>query len=153
LVVSATLDARVNYVSANSAAGTCTQAAGIVTCQMNALPVGETAVIEINVTPSTLLAAGERLETEASFQLIQANQAETQGGFALTTVVAPADFIVTTITDAPDANPGDGQCRTADNTCSLRAAIEQANATPGRQTIALDTRPICWMRRSLLVAT
>jgi CSLREA domain-containing protein/uncharacterized repeat protein (TIGR01451 family) len=138
LVVSATLDARLNYVSASSAAGACTQAAGVVTCQMNALPVGQTAVIEINVTPSTQLAAGDRLETEASFQLAQANQAETQGGFELTTVVAPADFIVTTVADAPDADPKDGQCRTADNRCSLRAAIEQANATPGHQTIALD---------------
>jgi CSLREA domain-containing protein len=99
---------------------------------------GETAVIDINVTPSTQLAAGERLETEAAFQLNQPNQAETQGGFELTTVVAPADFIVTTVADAPDADPGDGQCRTAENRCSLRAAIEQANATPGHQTIALD---------------
>lgn len=138
LVVSATLDARLNYVSASSSAGNCTRAAQIVTCQMNALPVGATAVIQINTTLRASLQPGDRLETEAAFRLDQANQAETQGSFALTTVVAPAAFIVTTIADAPDANPGDGQCRTADNVCSLRAAIEQANATPGQQTIALD---------------
>ncbi|MCL4263755.1 MAG: CSLREA domain-containing protein [Anaerolineae bacterium] len=138
LVVSATLDVRLNYVSASSGDGSCTQAAGIVTCQMNALPVGATAVIQINTTLGAGLQPGDRLETEAAFQLAQANQAETQGGFALTTVVAPANFIVTTIADAPDVDPNDGQCRTADNVCSLRAAIEQANTTPGHQTIALD---------------
>ncbi|HUM67212.1 MAG TPA: Ig-like domain-containing protein, partial [Chloroflexota bacterium] len=138
LVVSATLDVRLNYGSASSSDGSCTQAAGIVTCQMNALPVGDTAVIQIHTTLSAGLQPGDRLETEASFRLAQANQAETQGGFVLTTVVAPADFIVTTIADMPDADPNDNQCQTADGVCSLRAAIEQANATPGHQTIALN---------------
>ena len=39
-------------------------------------------------------------------------------------------FIVDTLNDDTDLKPGDGACLTALNECSLRAAIEEANATP-----------------------
>ncbi len=42
---------------------------------------------------------------------------------------------VTTTTDGVDANLADGVCRSADNQCSLRAAIEQSNATTGPNRI------------------
>lgn len=34
-----------------------------------------------------------------------------------------------------DANPGDGHCATSDGVCTLRAAIEEANATSGLQEV------------------
>jgi hypothetical protein len=37
-----------------------------------------------------------------------------------------------------DANPGDGQCLTADDVCTLRAAVEEANATPSEQDVRVD---------------
>src|SRR5207248_9052832 len=37
--------------------------------------------------------------------------------------------------DAPDATPGDNTCATAGATCTLRAAIEEANAHAGADTI------------------
>ena len=37
--------------------------------------------------------------------------------------------------DSPDANPGDGECLTYEGTCTLRAAIMEANASPGSNTI------------------
>jgi len=47
---------------------------------------------------------------------------------------AQATFTVTSVSDASDANPSDGVCDTDDSAgdgpCTLRAAIEQANATP-----------------------
>jgi len=46
-------------------------------------------------------------------------------------------FVVTSTVDAPDANPGDGVALTADGHTSLRAAIEEANAAPGADTIEL----------------
>ncbi|MFF4350388.1 choice-of-anchor Q domain-containing protein [Streptomyces sp. NPDC001530] len=46
------------------------------------------------------------------------------------------DFIVDTTSDAVDADPSDGICRTAAGRCSLRAAVMAANARPG-STIAL----------------
>ena len=44
--------------------------------------------------------------------------------------VRAAGFTVNSPIDAPDANPGDGICATAAGLCSLRAAIQEANATP-----------------------
>jgi hypothetical protein len=45
-------------------------------------------------------------------------------------------FIVTYDGDAQDTNPGDGQCQIASGQgCTLRAAIEEANALAGMQTI------------------
>ncbi|GAB5518869.1 MAG: hypothetical protein RhofKO_11200 [Rhodothermales bacterium] len=41
----------------------------------------------------------------------------------------------TSATSTTDANPGDGTCATADGVCTLRAAIEEANATTGKQTV------------------
>jgi CSLREA domain-containing protein len=41
-----------------------------------------------------------------------------------------ATFTVNTTADEADANPADGICRTASGQCSLRAAIQTANATP-----------------------
>ena len=47
---------------------------------------------------------------------------------------------VTTSADVADANPGDGICETAagNGVCSLRAAVMEANAFPGADTISLD---------------
>ena len=44
-------------------------------------------------------------------------------------------FVVDTLGDAPDLEPGNGICQTAQDVCSLRAAIEEANARPGPDTI------------------
>ncbi|MEO8673799.1 MAG: CSLREA domain-containing protein [Tahibacter sp.] len=43
----------------------------------------------------------------------------------------PRRFTVTTVADLVDDNTGDGVCHTATNTCSLRAAIMQANQVSG----------------------
>ena len=44
---------------------------------------------------------------------------------------APATFAVNDTTDLVDDNPGNGFCHTAVNTCTLRAAITEANYTNG----------------------
>jgi large repetitive protein len=48
-------------------------------------------------------------------------------------------FTVNSTVDAPDATPGDGACETAtgNNICTLRAAIMEANALAGANTIDL----------------
>ena len=50
---------------------------------------------------------------------------------------AQATFTVNTTTDAKDANPGDGVCATAAGQCSLRAAIEEADALGGADTVSV----------------
>jgi CSLREA domain-containing protein len=51
--------------------------------------------------------------------------------------VSAATFTVNTTADARDTQPGDGACRTAANTCSLRAAIQEANAATSADTITV----------------
>jgi len=48
------------------------------------------------------------------------------------------DFNVNTTIDAIDTNPGDTICRTAADTCSLRAAVMEANALEGADVIYLQ---------------
>jgi Bacterial Ig-like domain len=46
-------------------------------------------------------------------------------------------FVVNATNDAVDSNIGDGQCRSAAGTCTLRAAIQQTNALPGADAIVV----------------
>ncbi|MGB8326580.1 MAG: choice-of-anchor Q domain-containing protein, partial [Steroidobacteraceae bacterium] len=48
-----------------------------------------------------------------------------------------ATFTVNSTTDAVDANPGNGTCATSGAVCTLRAAIQEANALAGADTIDL----------------
>ncbi|MEW2085537.1 choice-of-anchor Q domain-containing protein [Streptomyces sp. NPDC005283] len=57
-------------------------------------------------------------------------------GAAKPTAADPSEFTVDTMSDAVDADPSDGRCRTASGACSLRAAVMAANAQPG-STITL----------------
>lgn len=52
-----------------------------------------------------------------------------------------ATLTVNSTADTNDANPGDGICETAtgNGICTLRAAITEANALPGSNTITFDT--------------
>lgn len=49
--------------------------------------------------------------------------------------LSAATFTVNSTDDGPDANPGDGVCATSGGTCTLRAAIQEANALTGTDTI------------------
>ncbi|MBK7950964.1 MAG: CSLREA domain-containing protein [Deltaproteobacteria bacterium] len=56
------------------------------------------------------------------------------GAFETTT-----PFVVNSPVDAVDANPDDDRCETAGGLCTLRAAIQQANAITGMNEIVLGT--------------
>ncbi len=51
------------------------------------------------------------------------------------TETSAATFTVNSISDASDATPGDGLCDIGGSICTLRAAIEEANANAGADTI------------------
>jgi CSLREA domain-containing protein len=53
----------------------------------------------------------------------------------LATPAVAATFEVVDTDDAPDADPGDGVCGAAPAGCTLRAAIDEANALPGLDLI------------------
>lgn len=66
-------------------------------------------------------------------------------GLTLAALAAPASaatFVVDVTDDAVDVTPGDGQCRTAANTCTLRAAVQEANALAGDDDIILPVGTI-----------
>jgi hypothetical protein len=49
-----------------------------------------------------------------------------------------ATFMVNVDTDLHDSTPGDGKCVATSRTCTLRAAIEEANALPGDDEIVFS---------------
>lgn len=55
----------------------------------------------------------------------------------VTTNSLAEEFIVNDIVDAIDLDINDGICKTSNNKCSLRAAIQQSNALEGSDTITL----------------
>ncbi|PYS23626.1 MAG: hypothetical protein DMF72_08740 [Acidobacteria bacterium] len=55
-----------------------------------------------------------------------------------TAATCPSVFTVADDSDVGDATPGDGVCETVNNTCTLRAAIEEANALTTCDTIDID---------------
>jgi CSLREA domain-containing protein len=58
-------------------------------------------------------------------------------GAAASQPASAADVVlrVDSIADAVDGNPGDGACRTDAGTCTLRAAVQEANARRGPHTV------------------
>src|SRR5512135_1681444 len=56
----------------------------------------------------------------------------------LPTVATPSmTFTVNSALDLVDSNPGNGVCQAANGACTLRAAIQEANATASGDTINL----------------
>ncbi len=55
----------------------------------------------------------------------------------LCAAASAATFSVNSTADTSDANPGDGVCATAGAVCTLRAAIEEANALAGADQISV----------------
>src|SRR5689334_22813861 len=47
---------------------------------------------------------------------------------------AAGPFTVNSLADTPDASPGDGTCADTNGACTLRAAIEESNHSPGDDT-------------------
>ncbi len=57
--------------------------------------------------------------------------------FGLRPVAAAANFVVNSNADKTDANPGDGLCDTGEGECTLRAAVQEANALEGSDSISI----------------
>src|SRR5271169_408300 len=62
-------------------------------------------------------------------------------GLVVLLAIAPtaqaATFTVTSLADAADASPGDGICAAPSGACTLRAAIQEANALAGPDMITV----------------
>lgn len=60
-----------------------------------------------------------------------------------------AHHAVDIVTDSVDVMPGDGACTDASGHCSLRAAVQEANAAPGADSIALAAAHYLFARAGL----
>jgi CSLREA domain-containing protein len=78
-----------------------------------------------------------RLVTTARLFLTAALLAASVGALAPPPVAHAATFTVNTTADTDDAAKGDGICADSSGNCSLRAAISEANALAGADTITL----------------
>ena len=98
------------------------------------------------VPPSGFLAAARRQEPMALFQVNDSPLIEKDPGWGRTSwrlshhslLQTGVTFTVDSTGDGADANAGDGTCDDGSGSCTLRAAIEEANATAGSDTIAFD---------------
>jgi CSLREA domain-containing protein len=62
--------------------------------------------------------------------------------FWITPPIQASAFTVNATVDGVDARPGDGRCATRQGSCTLRAAIQEANAIPGRDVITLPPQTL-----------
>lgn len=69
------------------------------------------------------------------FRVLQCLTATLLAAPLLSTGVAAATFVLNDTTDRRDLAPGDGVCLSPAGTCTLRAAIQEANALPGTDTV------------------
>jgi len=57
--------------------------------------------------------------------------------FCFSVNAVAVEFVVNVTDDAVDVNPGDGVCETRNDSCSLRAAVQESNVLPGADRITL----------------
>ncbi|MEJ2600905.1 MAG: Ig-like domain-containing protein, partial [Anaerolineales bacterium] len=144
LKLNGAFDPRLQLKSITPSQGTCSLAspgssfAAGFNCSLGPLAAGASASIQVRAHPAATVAIGDVLQNSVSYSLDQANQASQPDSYGTTTILPPADFIVDSPQDMPDASTGSGGCADSSGACTLRAAIQEADARPGPQTIALS---------------
>jgi CSLREA domain-containing protein len=78
-----------------------------------------------------------RLSFKKTLTAILTLLAWTFSAFGVSPAHAAVSFTVDSTTDAVDTAPGNGVCATAGSVCTLRAAIQEANALAGDDTITV----------------
>lgn len=127
-----------------SVSGTgCTRDGLQVTCSAGTLNPGFPASVEITARVDGSAGPGTLLPFTARATSNETDVNPDNEVSHLISVVPPADLYVDALQDAfldkADTNPGDGICESEDGVCTLRAAIEEANAQPGLRVVSLGT--------------
>lgn len=134
-----TLGSGLTYRTAVSSAGACQASGQNLSCTLNSLAAGASAKVQVVVDVASSLSLGTTIATASSVRADQADPLPENNAInTAITMLKPADFLVDSPIEGADLNPGDGLCVTAEGSCTLRAAIQEANALPGTQSIALD---------------
>ncbi|GAB4201302.1 MAG: hypothetical protein Tsb002_37850 [Wenzhouxiangellaceae bacterium] len=95
-------------------------------------------LVTINALADPALGPGTRITSSAALFASEINRNPSLQTALERVLVAAGDFIVDPVqSDSPAAMPGDGICADANGRCTLRAAIDEANALGGARSIAL----------------
>lgn len=127
-----------NFISATATQGTCSQSGNGVFCDLGTLDVGGSAIVTIKITPTQTGRITNKVQVASnSPDPNPTNNQATED----TEVTGPA-IIVNRTGDEVDAETTDSVCdvdpNTPENQCTLRAAIQVANARTGRDLIKFD---------------
>ena len=133
------LPASVTFVSATASQGSCSGTT-TVTCNLGTIGNGANASVQIVVTaPNTVGSITNFASVESPDESNDENNTDSEETQVNT---CPDTFNLTSTGDAIDAAWGDGHCDTDAGTsgdqCTLRAAIEEANALPACGVITID---------------
>lgn len=129
VTVTDVLPVGVTFVSATSTQGSCTETACTVTCELGSLADGTSATVEIVVTTMTVATITNTVNvTGNECDPNMANNVAAED----TTVTAGPTTLTVNATDGIDDGTCDG------GHCSLREAINAANANPGTDTIEFN---------------
>jgi uncharacterized repeat protein (TIGR01451 family) len=142
-----TLPANVTFVSSNPAAPTCSQAAGVVTCNLGTIASGANSVVTISVTPQAAAVPSVTNSASVTAAEVDPNSADNTN-ISQTTTVNPAADLAVTKTDSPDpvvvgnnvtytvtvANNGPSPATTVVLTDNLPGTATFVSATPSQGT-------------------
>ncbi|MEM7131754.1 MAG: choice-of-anchor Q domain-containing protein [Chloroflexota bacterium] len=133
-----TLGEGLTYRLATTSSGTCAPNGKNLTCAFNALAPDAVATIRIVVDVDPALAVGTEVDVRAEISSTTSDPVpENNDDEVRMTMLPDADFLVNSPLEGNDSTLGDGLCETTEGVCTLRAAIQEANALPGKQRIAL----------------
>ena len=90
-------------------------------------------IASLDVSGNPVAVLPMRLNADALSDLVVLHAGSITPAVVLTT--AAATFTVNSAGDTPDASPGNGICADSGGNCTLRAAIQEANALAGADTI------------------
>ncbi|MEM7708058.1 MAG: choice-of-anchor Q domain-containing protein [Pseudomonadota bacterium] len=141
--VEMTIDVAPEFELSSIAAAGCQRSGRQLRCALADLGPGATAAVNVSARVPFDVDLGLRLRTDVRVTQDQSDQTPDNTLAQITPVLRPADLQVGSteeaLTDKGDVNAGDGLCASEDGVCTLRAAIEEANALPGQQSIALGS--------------
>lgn len=133
-----TLGSGLSYRLAAPDSGACTPNGAQLNCTLGSLAPGASLKIRVVVDADPALAVGQEISTEAKVTLAEPDPIPDNNLVgARITMLPVADFLVDSFEEGVDANPGDGFCATSEGTCTIRAAVQESNALPGKQVLAL----------------
>jgi hypothetical protein len=127
------------YRSATSESGDCAVQGRELRCTVASLAPGIGATIQVEVTVNRGLSVGTEIANRTAASASEPDPIPDNNVIDYVFTMLPdADFLVDSHAEGGDAVPGDGLCATADGVCTLRAAVQEANALAGQQSIALS---------------